>query len=87
MKFYHGTSKDNWNKIQEEGVLFGIRKLAKSRATYLTTDIDEARQYGEIILQVDYNPSEHPDMNNYCDGCWQCRVYEPIALTNIRKEE
>ena len=25
MKFYHGTSKENWLKIQEEGVLFGRR--------------------------------------------------------------
>ena len=64
MKFYHGTSEDNWNKIQEEGVLFGVREFAKSRATYLTTDINEAKQYGEVLLQVDYDPSEHPDMNN-----------------------
>ena len=91
MKFYHGTSKDNWNKIQEEGILFGKRELAKSRCTYLTTDINEAEQYGEVLLQVDYNPSEHPDMNNYFEGCWQLRVYEPIALASItellRKED
>lgn len=24
MIFYHGTSKDNWGKIQKEGVLWGI---------------------------------------------------------------
>lgn len=91
MKFYHGTSEDNWNKIQEEGVLFGVREFAKSRATYLTTDINEAKQYGRVILQVEYNPLEHPDMNNYVDGCWQLRVYEPIALASItelsRKED
>ena len=60
MIFYHGTTEENWKRIQEEGILFGVRKLAKSRCTYLTTDI-----------------------NNYVDGCWQCRVYEPIALTSI----
>lgn len=87
MKFYHGTSEDNWNKIQEEGVLFGVRKFAKSRCTYLTTDINEAKQYGEVLLQVDYDPLEHPDMNNYIDGCWQLRVYEPIPLISVRKEE
>ena len=85
MKFYHGTSEDNWNKIQEEGVLFGIRKLAKSRVTYLTTDIDEAKQYGEIILQVEYDPSEHSGMNNYIEGCWQCRVYEPIPIDAVKE--
>ena len=91
MKFYHGTSEDNWKKIQEEGTLFGVRKFAKSRCTYLTADINEAKQYGEVLLQVEYNPLEHPDMNNYVDGCWQLRVYEPIALTSItellRKEK
>ena len=91
MRFYHGTSEDNWNKIQEEGVLFGVREFAKSRVTYLTTDINEAKQYGEVLLQVDYDPSKHSNMNNYVDDCWQCRVYEPIALTSItelsRKEE
>ena len=83
MTFYHGTTEENWKRIQEEGILFGVRKLAKSRCTYLTTDINEARQYGEVFLQVEYNPLEHPDMNNYVNGCWQCRVYEPIALTSI----
>lgn len=58
MIFYHGTTKENWKRIQDEGVLFGIRKFAKNRATYLATDIDEAKQYGEILLQVEYNPSE-----------------------------
>lgn len=52
MFFYHGTTEENWKRIQEEGVLFGIREFAKSRCTYLTIDIDEARQYGEILLQV-----------------------------------
>lgn len=26
-------------------------------------------QYGEIILQVEYDPSEHSEMNNYTEGC------------------
>jgi hypothetical protein len=87
MIFYHGTTENAWNKIQEEGFLFGVRKFAKSRCTYLTPDISEAKQYGEVILQVEYNPLEHPDMNNYVDGCWQLRVYEPIPLISIRKKE
>ena len=84
MKFYHGTSEDNWNKIQEEGVLFGVRKFAKSRCTYLTTDISEAKQYGEVILQVEYDPLEHPDMNNYANGCWQLRVYETNLILSFQ---
>jgi len=34
MKLYHGTSKENWEKIKQEGVLLGIRFLC---------DDDEAR--------------------------------------------
>lgn len=85
MIFYHGTTKENWKRIQDEGVLFGIRKSAKSRATYLTTDIDEAKQYGEILLQVKYDPAKRSEMNNYTEGCWQCRVYEPIPINAIKE--
>lgn len=83
MIFYHGTTEENWKRIQEKGVLFGVREFAKSRVTYHATDIDEAKQYGEVLLQVEYNPLEHQDMNNYVDGCWQIRVYEPIKIENI----
>ena len=23
-------------------------------------------------------------LNNYCDDCWQCRVYEPIKLSDVK---
>ena len=83
MIFYHGTTEENWKRMQEKGILFGVREFAKSRATYLATNIEEAKQYGEILLQVEYDPSEHPDMNNYVEGCWQFRVYEPISLIRV----
>ena len=47
-------------------------------------DINEAKCYGEIILEVEYNPFLHPKMNNYIDGCWQLRVYEPIEIKFIK---
>lgn len=84
MKFYHGTSKENWDAIQQEGVLFGRRGNTASRCTYLAKDKEEAEQYGDIVLEVEYNPLEHPDNNNYCSGCWQFRVYEPIPLKHLR---
>jgi hypothetical protein len=83
--FYHGTSNEVWNDIQKEGALFGKRSGTVHRATYLTTDIDEAKCYGTVVLEVRYNPSEHPKMNNYTDDCWQFRVYEPIPITNIKR--
>lgn len=83
MIWYHGTSKECWEKIQAEGVLFGVRGFGANRCTYLAADIQEAKCYGEIVLQVDYDPFRHKKKNNYVDGCWQMRVYEPIPLNKI----
>ena len=100
MILYHGTSKKNWEKIQQEGILWGRRYILNSdgsikkevdRCTYLAVDKEEAKQYGDVLLEVEYEPfnSKH---NNYCEGCWQVRVYEPIPLSqikelNVRKEK
>ena len=84
MKFYHGTSKENWKRIQEEGILFGIRDKCPSRCTYLTPILEESKSYGEVILEVEYNPYDNPKMNNYVEDCWQVRVYEPIPISNIK---
>lgn len=93
MKFYHGTSEENWKRIQEEGILYGRRYITDgdggashevSRCTYLATDFEEAKCYGEVVLEVEFDPSESKH-NNYCEGCWQVRVYEPIPLSNIKR--
>ena len=83
MIFYHGTSKENWEQIQKEGILFGKRN-APSRCTYLAVDIEEARQYGDILLEVEYDPMAHPSENNYISDCWQIRVYEPISIEQVK---
>ena len=82
MKFYHGTTKENWKKIQKEGVLWGVRD-APMRCTYLAVDKDEAKCYGDIILEIEYTPKKGK-MNNYIDDCWQFRVYEPIPTDCIK---
>lgn len=85
MKFYHGTSEENWGKIKKEGILYGRRYVLNNdgtvhhevdRCTYLAT--------GDVVLEVDYNPlnSKH---NNHTEGCWQVRVYEPIPLSQIKR--
>lgn len=87
MKFYHGTSIENWNEIQKEGILFGRRFWGKKevdRCTYLATNVEEAKCYGDIVLEVEYDPYKHKKMNNYIEGCWQLRVYEPILISNIK---
>lgn len=90
MTFYHGTSKENWNAIQKEGILWGRRYTTTNkgikevdRCTYLAVDKEEAEQYGDVVLKVEYNPFNNPKDNNYIEGCWQVRVYEPIPLTDV----
>lgn len=65
MIWYHGTSKENWDKIQQEGILWGRRFVINNdgniikevrRCTYLTPDLEEAKHYGDVILKVEYNP-------------------------------
>lgn len=101
MTWYHGTSEENWKAIQEEGVLFGRRYITDndgniikelSRCTYLALDIEEAKQYGNVILEVKYNPLHENNkdkndlsLNNFVAGCWQIRVYEPIDIKNIKR--
>ena len=94
MIFYHGTNKENWDAIQKEGILYGRRYITDnngniinevSRCTYLATDLEEAKCYGNVILQVEYDPFQHKDKNNYINGCWQVRVYEPIPIFKIKE--
>jgi hypothetical protein len=93
MTFYHGTSKEGWEKIQKEGILYGRRYITDEngvpikevdRCTYLAVDLQEAKCYGEIVLSVEYDPFRKKAKNNYVEGCWQVRVYEPIQLSNVK---
>lgn len=86
MKFYHWTTKENREKIKAEWKLRWVREcecFSPSRCTYLAVDKNEAKHYGEIVLEVEYNPIEHREENNYQEWCWQVRVYEPIPIENI----
>ena len=84
MTFYHGTTEKAWAQIQKEGMLFGKRD-APSRVTYLALTKEEAECYGSVVLEVEYNPYLHKEMNNYSPDCWQVRVYEPIYIETIHK--
>ena len=103
MVFYHGTSKEAWKDIQNEGILFGRRYVLNNdgsihheldRCTYLAINKEEAKQYGDIILEVNYNPYDEKGniktnkkglpLNNYIPNGWQLRVYEPISINNIK---
>ena len=103
MTFYHGTSEEIGKEIQKEGILFGKRLLADKdgniikeldRCTYLAADANVAKKYGEVLLEVQYNPFDDDgnirkdskgEVNNYVLNCWQLRVYEPISIDNIKR--
>ena len=78
MKFYHGTTEEIWKTIQREGILFGRRYITDNdgniikevdRCTYLAVDAEEAKEYGDVVLQVEYDPYKNPQKNNYVEGC------------------
>lgn len=94
MTFYHGTTQENWEKIQQEGFLFGRRYILNKdgsinrevdRCTYLAVEKEEAQHYGDVLLEVEYDPFRNPKKNNYVEGCWQIRVYEPISIAKIKR--
>ena len=86
--FYHGTSEKHLKEIKSEGVLFGKREVIGGnyhldRCTYLTPYLKEAEHYGNIILEVKYD-LEEKHIDNYTEGCWQFRTYDPIPLKDVK---
>lgn len=95
MKLYHATTKEYWEEIQKEGVLWGRKDWNNgfgekmSRCTYLALEKQNAR-YGkgdgsggwaepEVLLEV-----ELPE-GDYAGDDWQIRYYEPIPLAKVRE--
>jgi hypothetical protein len=88
MKFYHRTTTDNWEKIQKEGVLWGIGM--SYRHTYLAP-YDWGESYGDVLLEVEYEPTDVIGIDNYGfdpplgEICVQFSVFVPISLEHIKK--
>lgn len=91
MIFYHGTNQYGLDKANKQGFLLHERATKEfpnmDACTYLAVEKEEAKQYGDIILEVEYDPTINPDKNNYCKGCWQVRVYEPIYKFKLITKE
>lgn len=69
MVIYHERKVDGFDKV--------------SPCTYLTPMIEVAKDYGDVVLEVEYDPYSNPEMNNYIVGGWQFRVYEPIYTWKV----
>ncbi len=108
MKFYHGTTEDKWKLIQEEGVLWGYNiyndengvPYKSYRYTYLSPDLEISKKFGNIVLEVEYEPVgiDGRKIDNYCfeheipkkereEGayCWQFSVFIPIKIENVKR--
>lgn len=89
MLMFHATTIEKLDLIKQEGILWGIRKVKDfnpSRCTYLADSVENAKKYGLIVLAVEFDPKKDVP-NNYCDGCWQCRVYSPILFSQCKVME
>jgi len=80
--WYHATKPECWSLIQQEGFLWGVRN-APSRCTYLARRMEDAAEFGTVMLEVRFDPAVDTP-NNYAVGAWQCRVYAPIPLKCVR---
>ena len=98
MKFYHGTKEDKWKIIQEEGVLWGYNEYSNDgeiyrsyRYTYLSPHLEVSKNYGNIVLEIDYEPTGIKGIDNYGfdapkgQTCWQFSVFVPIKLKNVKR--
>jgi hypothetical protein len=56
--FYHGTSIENWEKINQEKIFWGVKGKG-IRINFLTPDIKIAKLYGKIILVMDLDIEEY----------------------------
>jgi len=88
MRLYHGTSEGNYRKIKKSGVL-------KGRPLCLAVTRDYAKQHGEVLLEVDFQPNVQ-EMKDYGDtmkfmsnptnfGPFQVETHKEISLENVRR--
>jgi len=95
VKFYHGTSVDRWEKIKKSGFLWGYRvhngkKTLSYRYTYLTPHLEVARKYGDIVLEVEYEPTGKYGIDNYGfnpppgEEVWQFSVFVKIPICFVK---
>jgi hypothetical protein len=94
MKFYHRTKLKTWEKIQKEGILFGVHE--HYRYTYLSPDKKIHKSFGPVLLEVEYTPIGNEVLvngkvqDNYGFDpppgqiCWQFSVFIPIPLCKVK---
>lgn len=96
IKVYHRTSEANWEKIQKEGVLFGIPHTGTSkdipnpasfRYTCLSSETTE-KVYGPVLLEVEHDTTANIDEWKKEHRCpMYFMVTRPIPLSRVRRIE
>lgn len=62
MKFYHGTTSDNADAIENEGfygselseMTDGFTTLTEGGVVFLTDSVEEARGYGDVVFAIEH---------------------------------
>lgn len=83
--WYHGTTREAWEQIVKDGFLWGKPKNSNRRFTYLAREKEEANLYGEVTIQVNYNPEDDLENNNYTPECLDMKVSSQISISRLKK--
>ena len=102
-KMYHVTSKENWEKIQKEGLTFGKPRASKEgevRGVYLTSDVsdilghqgDISHKGGHVVIQVDTQHIKHqlrldPEYSPYGSSMTHEEAHKYVKGVNSNEEQ
>ena len=59
--FYHGTTKENYNKIKNEGTKVEFEKVSgegQASAISFTQDYEMAKKYGDVVIKTTFHPMD-----------------------------
>lgn len=82
--WYCGTTLEHWNNAKKTKYLSRTYdKFLKKSYIHLTNSIVEAKEYGEVILKVKYDPITNFVDNSYQPGDIDIKVFNNIPIKDI----
>jgi hypothetical protein len=92
MKLYHATTKENWEKIQKDGLrgtcsFCGLRGCPlcakypeKLKFVYFTDDLNVVQRWGEVILEVEKESLDQTKLGTFREGL--CDIMKTTPFYN-----
>lgn len=81
---YHGIYLEDYKLMMQRGYLLHDRAEGMSPCVYLTPDFEEAKCYGDIVLEIELEENNPVFKDsNYSKDCWQARFYSKIDIKYI----